>query len=235
MAGRFCFVQIYFNVLFFFFFVFFCRSLFISDSSLSSHPGFDFPSVVFWDTIIFSLTNFAHAYIKSVNSVLLSVGIFVHKSFTFSVSDLNFLQSWFWGEDKVVTTVSWWSPIGIWETLSPQIPRTILSIQADLNNAVVWINIELSAAVDHILFINRLVFLGFFFKLMLAISIPLSKVSIHGFFFSLLGTNPSAHKREWRTGHWISQDIGALVQDTWVQSQVKWYQRLKNGTWCRLP
>ena len=47
------------------------RSLFICDSSLSSHPGFDFLlSVVFKGTPIFSQTNFASAYIKSFNSVM---------------------------------------------------------------------------------------------------------------------------------------------------------------------
>ena len=41
-----------------------CRSLFICDSSLSSHPDFDFMSVVFKGTPIFSLTNFTHYYIS---------------------------------------------------------------------------------------------------------------------------------------------------------------------------
>ena len=66
-----------------------CRSLFICDSNLSSHPGFEFLSVAFKGTPIFSQSNFAPAYIKSFNSV----GIFVNKSFTFTVSDLTALQS----------------------------------------------------------------------------------------------------------------------------------------------
>ena len=63
----------------------YCRSLFICDSSLSSHPDFDFLSVVFKGTPIFSQTRFAPAYIKSFNSEMLFVEIFVNKSFTFSV------------------------------------------------------------------------------------------------------------------------------------------------------
>ena len=79
-----------------------CRCLFICDSSLSSHTGFDFLSVVFKGTQIFSQTNFSPVYIKSFNSVMLFVGIFVDKSFTFSVSDLTVLQSWFLREANVV-------------------------------------------------------------------------------------------------------------------------------------
>ena len=73
-----------------------CRSLFICDSSLCSHQGFNFLSVVFKGTPIFPQTNFAPAYIKSL------VGIFVNKSFTFSVSDSTVLQSWFLREGNVV-------------------------------------------------------------------------------------------------------------------------------------
>ena len=40
---------------------------FICDFSLSSHPGFDFLSVVFKEPPIFSQTNFALAYVKSFN------------------------------------------------------------------------------------------------------------------------------------------------------------------------
>ena len=76
-----------------------CRNLFISDSSLSYHPGFDFLSVVFKRTPIFSFTP---ACIKSFNSVMSLVGLFVNKSFTFSVSDLTVLQSWFLRECNVV-------------------------------------------------------------------------------------------------------------------------------------
>ena len=79
-----------------------CRSPFICDSSLSSHPGFDFLSVVLKGKPIFSQTNFAPAYIKSFNSVMLFVGMFVNKSFTFPVSDLTVLQSWFQREGNEV-------------------------------------------------------------------------------------------------------------------------------------
>ena len=80
-----------------------CRSLFICDSSLSSQPSFDFLFVVFKETpIFFSLTNFVHVYIKSFNSMMSFVGIFVNNSFTFSVSDLTVLQSWFLREGHVV-------------------------------------------------------------------------------------------------------------------------------------
>ena len=85
----------------------FCFSIFvccrrICDSNLSSYQGFDFLSVVFRDTPIFSLTNFAPAYIKSFNSMMLFVQIFVNKSFTFLVSNLTVLQSWFLREGNVV-------------------------------------------------------------------------------------------------------------------------------------
>ena len=89
----FCSVRIYFNAPFSIFAC--CRSLFICDSSLSFHPSFDFKSVVFRRTPSFSLTNLGPAYIKSFNSVTSFVGIFANKSFTFSVSDLTVLQSWF--------------------------------------------------------------------------------------------------------------------------------------------
>ena len=79
-----------------------CRSLLICDSSHRSRPGFEFLSVVFKGTLIFSQTNFAPAYIKSCNSVMSFVGIFVNKSFTFSVSDLTVLQSGFLREGNVV-------------------------------------------------------------------------------------------------------------------------------------
>ena len=79
-----------------------CCRIFILDSSLSSHLGFDFLFVVFKETPIFSQTNFAPVYIKSLNSVISFVGIFVYMSFTFSVSDLTVLQSWFPTEGNVV-------------------------------------------------------------------------------------------------------------------------------------
>ena len=58
--------------------------------------------MVFKGTLIFSRTNFAPAYIKSFNSVMSFVRIFVNKSLTFSVSDLTVLQSWFLREGNVV-------------------------------------------------------------------------------------------------------------------------------------
>ena len=70
-----------------------CRSHFICDSHLSSHSYFDFPSKVFKGAPIFSLIHFDPAYIKSFNSVMSFVGIFINKSFTFSVLDLTVLQS----------------------------------------------------------------------------------------------------------------------------------------------
>ena len=79
-----------------------CRSLFISDSSLNSNLGFDFPFMVFWETTIFSLTKFAPVNIKSFNSVVSFVGILVNKSFTFSVLEWSVLQSWFQREGNVV-------------------------------------------------------------------------------------------------------------------------------------
>ena len=79
---------------------FFC--FFFRDSNLSSHLSFDFLSVVFKGTLIFSQTNFAPAHIKSFNSLISFVGIFVNKSFTFSVSDLTVLQSWFLREGNVI-------------------------------------------------------------------------------------------------------------------------------------
>ena len=66
---------------------------------LSSQPGFHYLSVVLKGTPIFSQTNFAPAYIKSFNSVMSLVGIFVYKSFTFSISDF---QSWFLREGNVI-------------------------------------------------------------------------------------------------------------------------------------
>ena len=66
------------------------------------HPGFDFLSVVFKGAPIFSQTNFAPAYIQSFNCVMSFVGIFLNKTFTFSVSDLTVLQSWFLREGNVV-------------------------------------------------------------------------------------------------------------------------------------
>ena len=52
----------------------------------------------------FLLTNFAPGYIKTFNSVMLMsfIGLFVNKSFTFSVSDLTVLKSWFLRESNVV-------------------------------------------------------------------------------------------------------------------------------------
>ena len=78
------------------------RSFLICDSNLISYPGFDFLSVVFWSTSTFSQNNFAPAYIKSLNSVMLFVRIFVNTLFTFSVLDLTALQSWFQREGNVV-------------------------------------------------------------------------------------------------------------------------------------
>ena len=72
-----------------------CRSLFICDSSQSSHPDFDFLSVILKGTPILSQINFAPVYIKSFTSVISFVGIFINKSFTFSVSNLTVLYSWF--------------------------------------------------------------------------------------------------------------------------------------------
>ena len=69
----------------------FCRSVFICDSCLSSHPSFDFLPIVFKVTPISSQINFAPTYIMSFISVMSFVGIFVNKSFTFSVSDLTVL------------------------------------------------------------------------------------------------------------------------------------------------
>ena len=68
--------------------IFICRSFLISNSNLSSHPGFDFRSVIFRGTPIFSQTYFASAEIKLFKSVMLFVGIFVTRSFTFLVSDV---------------------------------------------------------------------------------------------------------------------------------------------------
>ena len=79
-----------------------CRSLFIYDSSLSFHPVFNFLSIVFKGIPIFSQINFAPVYIKSFNYVMSFVGIFVNKSFTFSISDLTVLQSWFLREGNGV-------------------------------------------------------------------------------------------------------------------------------------
>ena len=50
----------------------------------------------------FSQTNFAPAYRKLFNSVMSFVEIFVNNSFTFTVSDLTVLQSWFLREGNVV-------------------------------------------------------------------------------------------------------------------------------------
>ena len=85
----------------FHFSIFACCSLSICNSSLSSYLGFDFLPMVFKGTPIFPQTNFAPAYIKSFNSGMF-VGIFVNNSFTFSVSDLTVLQSWFLKEGNVV-------------------------------------------------------------------------------------------------------------------------------------
>ena len=78
-----------------------CHSLFICDSSLSSYSHFNFLSVVFKGSLIFSQINFAPAYIKSFYSVMF-IGIFVNKLFTFSVLDLTVLQSWLLTEGNVV-------------------------------------------------------------------------------------------------------------------------------------
>ena len=74
----------------------------IYDSSLSSHPSFDFLSVIFKGTSIFSKTNFAPAYIKLFNLVMSFDGVLVNKSFTFSASDLTVLQSLFLIEGNLV-------------------------------------------------------------------------------------------------------------------------------------
>ena len=59
------------------------HNLFICDSSQSSHSGYDFLSVVFKGTPIFTQTNFAPGHIKSFNSMISFIGIYVNKSFTF--------------------------------------------------------------------------------------------------------------------------------------------------------
>ena len=48
------------------------------------------------------MTSFAPAYITSLNYAMSFAGIFVNKSFTFSVSDLTIFQSWFRREDNAV-------------------------------------------------------------------------------------------------------------------------------------
>ena len=78
-----------------------CRSLFICDSSLISHPGFDFLSVVFKGTPIFSKISYVLEDIKSFNCFMSLIGIVINKSFTFSVLDLTLLQSWFLKEGNI--------------------------------------------------------------------------------------------------------------------------------------
>ena len=68
---------------------------------------FDFLSVVFTGAPIFSQTNFALAYIKSFNSVMsfvgiFVVGIFVNKFFSFSVRTLTAPESYFLRECSAV-------------------------------------------------------------------------------------------------------------------------------------
>ena len=58
--------------------------------------------MVFRGTRIFSQINFGPAYIKLFNSVMSFVEIFINKSFTFLVSNLTVLQSWFLSEGNVV-------------------------------------------------------------------------------------------------------------------------------------
>ena len=79
------------SILMFRFSILTCCRNFICDFSQSSHPSFNFLSVVLSRTPIFSQTNFALAYIKSFNSVMSFVGIFVNTSFHLSVSDLTVL------------------------------------------------------------------------------------------------------------------------------------------------
>ena len=79
-----------------------CHSLFICDSNLCSLTGFNFQSVVFKGTLIFSQNDFAPSYFKSFNFVMPFVEIFVNKLFTFLVLDLTVLQSWFLRDGNVV-------------------------------------------------------------------------------------------------------------------------------------
>ena len=51
--------------------------------------------VVFKGTLIFSQNDFSPVYSKSFNTVMFFVGIFVNRSFTFSISDSTVLLSWF--------------------------------------------------------------------------------------------------------------------------------------------
>ena len=90
-------------ILIFYFSIFACCHRFlIFDSILSSLLSFDFLSVVFRGTPILLQTNFAPAYIESFNSEMSFFGVSVNKSFTFSVSDLTFFQTWFLREDNVI-------------------------------------------------------------------------------------------------------------------------------------
>ena len=81
--------------------LFACCNFLFCDFNLCSHPGFDFLSVVYSGTLIFSQTNFAPAYIKSFSSVMF-VGIFINRSLTLSVLDFTVLLSWFTRESNVV-------------------------------------------------------------------------------------------------------------------------------------
>ena len=62
-------------ILMFCFSIFNCGRSLICYSNLSFHPGFDFLSVVLRSTPIFPLANFAPGHNKSLNSVMLFVGI----------------------------------------------------------------------------------------------------------------------------------------------------------------
>ena len=72
-----------------------CFRYLICVFSLTYHPGFEFLFLFFRGNQIFSLTNFAPAYISSFNSVMLFVEIYVINSFISSVSILTGFLSWF--------------------------------------------------------------------------------------------------------------------------------------------
>ena len=80
-----------------------CRSPFICDSSLSSHPGSEFLSLVLKETPIFSHTNFTAAYMKSFNSVMSFVSTNYYYIYSFRIFHIS---------------VSWWSFPGFWVTAS---------------------------------------------------------------------------------------------------------------------
>ena len=70
-----------------------CRKFLICVSRRNYHPGFKFLFLFFRGTPISSQTNFIHAEISSLNSVMSFVEICITKSFFFLVSDLTVLQS----------------------------------------------------------------------------------------------------------------------------------------------